>query len=102
MLPNDDGIDALLRKYLLGDERYAEICHTSGGKLLTDVDFSSRLSMAADDLMEDFLDDMLTASEVDKFLSYFLLVDGRRDDLWLIRILRRFANSARARPRAQQ
>lgn len=72
---------SMLRAYLLGrleNERDAEALDE---RLLTDDEFFEELSFQEDELVEDYLDDLLTDDERDAFERHFLVSDERREKL---------------------
>lgn len=66
----------ILRKYLLHDLADSEEEQIECN-LLTDKDFSRRLAIAQDDLIDDFVSARLTKHEVDRFRDHFLTTPER-------------------------
>lgn len=84
--------DRLLRNYLLeslNEEDFAEI----DLRLIEDGDFASVVSLAESDLVEDFLDNLLSPDEEDAFRRHFLASQTRRRLLTEISDLRTFARA---------
>ncbi len=76
-----------LRKYLLGSN--LQTIHPGVIEMqLVDKEFAVEFAIAEEELIEDFLDDMLTGSEIDGFISHFMVTRERQTELWLIRNLR--------------
>jgi hypothetical protein len=66
----------ILRKYLLHDLADSEEEQIECS-LLTDKDFSRRLAIAQDDLIDDFISERLTKHEVERFHDHFLTTSER-------------------------
>jgi CHAT domain-containing protein/tetratricopeptide (TPR) repeat protein len=93
--------DKLVRDYLLGkvsDETEMKLLEE---KLFFDDDFADRLSMAEENLMEEFLDGVLTDDEVRSFNRNFLAAAERKDRFRLISDLRTYVEKNAPLPEAQ-
>jgi hypothetical protein len=92
-----EGEDKKIREFLLGSasEKNAE---EVGLRLFADPGFDEKMSFAEEELIEDFLDDLLPAEESELFKRNFLITPKRRDLLREIAQWRRLAHTAQARP----
>lgn len=90
--------EATARKFLLGDipgderEQIQELA-------FEDPDAFSLIQAAQEDLLDDFINDELTAEEKERFQNYFLAQPGRRQDLSIAQALHQYW--ARDEPRAE-
>lgn len=66
-------------------------------QILVDDDFIENLSIAEDDLIEEYLDGNLTGNETEQFNSFFLNSSERKQKLSLLKNLRKHAQKADAR-----
>ncbi|MDQ3798124.1 MAG: tetratricopeptide repeat protein, partial [Acidobacteriota bacterium] len=82
-----------LRKYLLGVLSDREAMRKIEENLLLDDDFEERLSIAEDELLEEYLDGSLSETERRHFLQFFLVTPERKERLRFIRDLRKYAVS---------
>jgi CHAT domain-containing protein len=78
-----------LRKYLLGRVSAEERLHRIEERLLTDDDYFEELQITKDELIDDYLDDSLTASERSQFEASFNSTPDRRRELRFAKSLRR-------------
>jgi CHAT domain-containing protein/tetratricopeptide (TPR) repeat protein len=85
-----------LRKYLLGDLPDKEEMLRIEKKSLLDDDFDERISVAEDELIEEYLDGALPVTERERFLKFFLISQDRKEKLRLIRDLRKYAGKSAA------
>ena len=79
-----------MRQFLLGDlteEKREEVEQL----VLSESDTREKLSMAEDDLIEDYLEGSLTEEDSQKFLNQFLAIPHQRNKLRLAKSLRRVA-----------
>lgn len=84
-----------IRKYLLGSLDDKIIMRQIEEKLLLDDVFAEDLSMAEDELIDEYLDGTLSQPEREQFLHFFLLSSENKEKLRLIQNLRKYsANSA--------
>ncbi|HEX9959501.1 MAG TPA: tetratricopeptide repeat protein, partial [Pyrinomonadaceae bacterium] len=83
-----------LRKYLLGDLTDKEEMLRIEKKSLLDDDFDERLSIAEDELVDEYLDGSLPEPERRRFLKFFLISPERKEKLRLIRNLRKYAGKS--------
>lgn len=86
---NDDGH---LRKYLLGELNEAEQQALEEG-LLTQSELFSLVPMIEDELIDDYLGELLSAGERGKFESFFLSTSERRRKLSFAMALRRYVTA---------
>ncbi|MFN2393311.1 MAG: CHAT domain-containing protein [Pyrinomonadaceae bacterium] len=83
-----------IRKHLLGNLTDKVKMRRIEEKILLDDQFVEDLSVTEDELMDEYLDDTLTASEREQFLQFFLISPERKEKLRLIRNLREIAAKA--------
>jgi len=80
-----------IKDYLLGligdEERLAVIEE----KIFSDDDFHQQIEFAEHELIEDYIDGNLSNDESDAFARHFLINDGRKKELTLVRGLRKYA-----------
>src|SRR3954453_8967379 len=79
-----------MRQFLLGDlteEKREEVEQL----VLSESDTREKLSMAEDDLIEDYLEGSLTEEDSQKFLNQFLAIPHQRNKLRVAKSLRRVA-----------
>lgn len=84
-----------IRRYLLGTLTEQEKMRKIEERILLDDTFADDLTIAEDDLIEDYLDKNLTKSEEKQFVRFFLSVPERRERLDLIQNLQRYAAEAK-------
>ena len=92
--------DNRIKRFLLGDVTAEEEAQIEG-RLFADSAFVQQLGVVEQELMDDYLCDRLTADERTRFENHFLatrrlpeqteLVDTRREQLLLIKALKRYA-----------
>ncbi|MBK9438244.1 MAG: CHAT domain-containing protein [Chloracidobacterium sp.] len=87
-------IDLEIRDYLLGDVSDPEQLGTIEERYLTDDDFAESVSLAEDQIIEQYLDDELTDQQRHSFETHFLTTDHRRHQL---RTITGLLSAARAR-----
>lgn len=80
-----------IRKYLLGSLDDTVKMRQIEENLLLDEGFAQRLSMAEDELIEEYLEETLTEPERERFLRFFLLTTQNRERVRLIGNLRKYA-----------
>lgn len=88
---------AVLRMYLLGNLRDTAEMRRIEEQMLLDDDFFEKLSVAEDNLIEDYLDDNLTSIERERFDNFFLDSPERIQNLRQIKNLRKYAAQFAAR-----
>jgi hypothetical protein len=90
--------EVLIRKYLLGDldEKQQEQVEE---RLLCDDGFSDRLYAAQDNLIDDYVFDLLPEDERQRFEKKFTLDDERREKLLFARTLESYVSVEDVRPR---
>lgn len=79
-----------LKKYLL-DELSSEETEEIELQILDDSDFQTSIALAEHDLIEDFIDERLSASERENFQKNFLVSTRRTEELEFTRSLRKQA-----------
>jgi CHAT domain-containing protein/tetratricopeptide (TPR) repeat protein len=85
----------IIRHYLLGILGDEDKMRQIEEKTLIDDDFSETLSIAEDNLIEEYLDDELMETEREHFTRHFLGVPGNRRKLQFIQNLRQAATKAK-------
>lgn len=80
-----------LREYLLGRVDDEASVRRIEERLMVDEEFGEILTIAEDDLIEDYLDNSLSDTEKDKFVTHFLVSAERQDRVQLIKALKTFA-----------
>lgn len=80
-----------IRKYLLASLDDEVEMRRIEEKILLDDDFVEQLSIAEDELIDEYLDGILTETEREQFLRFFLLSPENKEKLRLIQNLRRYA-----------
>jgi hypothetical protein len=90
--------DQILREYLLGaiDEPYKEIVEQA---YLTDETENERLSLAEEELIEDYLDGILSPAERERFELFFLLSPQHQQSVAITSSLRKAGREERAETR---
>ncbi|HQU85783.1 MAG TPA: hypothetical protein PKY59_21785, partial [Pyrinomonadaceae bacterium] len=79
-----------LKKYLL-DELSSTETEEIEMEMLEDSEFQTSLAIAESELIEDFIDEKLSASEREHFLSNFLVSTRRKEELEFTKSLRKQA-----------
>ena len=82
-----------VREYLLGNLNDEAKMRQIEENLLLDDDFEEQLSVAEDELVDEYLNDALTERERERFLQFFLASPERKENLRLISNLRKYAAS---------
>lgn len=82
-----------LRRYFLENLSLQEV-EKIEMRILTEPDFAAELDAAETELMEDYLEQTLSAEERDLFETNFLITEERRKHLEFLRSLKRFAKNA--------
>ena len=82
-----------LRQYLLGSLIEDEMKEVDL-RIISDENLEADLHLAENELMEDYLENNLTAEEAKKFEKEFLSCDERREDLDLLRLIKKRAIAA--------
>ena len=85
-----------LRRYLLGMVSDEERLESFEERIMADEEFSEILSMAEDDLIDDYLGDQLPADERERFSKYFLITDDRRRKFRFAEKLKSYATAVPA------
>lgn len=83
-------MDEKLRKYFLGTLSPDEIREIEL-RLISDASFEEDLIQSRENLMEDYLDEMLSPGEVEKFRTNFLSCEKRMDELKNLAALKTYA-----------
>ncbi|HKY04532.1 MAG TPA: CHAT domain-containing protein, partial [Blastocatellia bacterium] len=78
-----------LRQYLLGDISDEDRDQIEK-RLMTDDEFSERLSMVEDDLVDDYVAEALSEEERERFETHYLLTGERREQVEFARSLSRY------------
>jgi hypothetical protein len=92
---NNPGENANLRRFLLGNESEAE-AEEIGVRLIGDPEFAENMSFAEESLVEEFLDDELTADEKALFYRNFLTTPARKELLEETALFRNHARDQHA------
>lgn len=87
--------DSEVRKYLLGMLGDLVKMRQIEQQLLVDDQFAEELTIAEDQLIEEYLDGELSTTEEQRFLSHFLVSNDRRERVSLARNLRKYAQNAK-------
>lgn len=90
-----------VRKYLLGTLGDAGELRRIEENILLNDDFAEQISIAEDELIEEFLDGELSQQEAEGFRQFFLDVPERRQKLALIENLRKYAVTNDVQPDIQ-
>lgn len=85
-----------VRKYLLGNLRDEVRMRQIEEQTLLEDDFLEKLSIAEDELLDDYLDGTLTGDEQERFTEFFLNSPERKQKLRLLENLRRYAKKSHA------
>ncbi len=80
-----------VRKYLLGNLNDKVKMRQIEEKILLDDSFAEQLSLAEDELVDEYLDGTLTESEREQFLRFVLISPENKEKLRLIQNLRKYA-----------
>ncbi len=80
-----------IRDYLLGNLADETKMRQFEEKIMVDDDFNEKISVAEDELIENYLDGDLTQSQREHFLRFFLILPERQEKLQLIRNLQKYA-----------
>lgn len=88
-------MDDKLKKYLLGMLPRTETAKIDI-RLISDPDFENEILQAENDLMEDFLDGLLTPPELENFSKNFLISEERRDELQSLAMIRNYSRKKAA------
>src|SRR5215204_6346558 len=89
---NTEGENAKFKQFLLGSESEKDAEEISV-QLLADRDFAEKMSFAEEALIEDFLDDALTAEDKELFYKNFLTTPARTELLQENVLLRNYARN---------
>lgn len=81
-----------LRQYLLGELPREESAQVEE-RLFLDGDYFRRLQAAADDLVDDYVYEELSAADRGRFETHFLSQPGRREDLKIARALQMYISA---------
>lgn len=81
---------AEIRKYLLGEIEAEDERRKIEERLMLDDDFFEELSMQEDELIQDYVDDHLSADERRRFEKHFFISEERRQKIEFARALRRY------------
>lgn len=90
-----------VRKYLLGNLGDAGELRRIEENILLNDEFAEQISIAEDEMIEEFLDGELSAEESESFRQFFLAVPERRQKLALIESLRNYAARNDFQPEVQ-
>ncbi len=86
------GENAKLKQYLLGNSSEND-AEEIGVQIIADREFDERMSLAEGELIEDFLDDALTAEEKELFYAHFLTTPERIELFEETALLRNYAQT---------
>ncbi len=92
MIPNADN-EKVIRRYLLGDLAQDDLTRVEI-RLLEDAEFAAQVQLVEGELLEEYLDSALTASEHAQCEAHFLAAPPRQRQLAVARALRRYAAQA--------
>jgi hypothetical protein len=87
---NTEGEDTKLKQFLLGSQSEEEAEET-GVRILADRGYAEKLSAVEEELIEDYLDDELTAEEKELFYKNFLTTPARVESFEETALLRNYA-----------
>jgi hypothetical protein len=87
------GENAKLKQFLLGDSSQQQDAEEIGVQIIADRNFDEKMSFAEEELIEDFLDDALTAEEKELFYSNFLTTPERIELFEETALLRNYART---------
>lgn len=90
--------EALIRQFLL-DELREDERHRIEEVFITDEDYREKILMAEDDLIDDYLEGALSASERERFLSRYLSAPQQRRKLRIAKAIKQYSGSEVASPR---
>lgn len=85
-----------IKNYLLGTLSDEEALRRIEEGILLSDDFDEKVSTAEDELIDEYLDGMLTADEEKRFREFFLAAPERREKFRLIRDLKELAGRSKA------
>jgi tetratricopeptide (TPR) repeat protein len=91
-----------VRKYLLGNPDDKVKMRQIEEKILLDDNFAEQLSLAEDELIDEYLDGSLTETEREQFLHFFLISPENKEKLRLIQNLRKYAAQSTALQDSEQ
>lgn len=83
--------DSILKNYFLG-KLSADDAATIEHRILEDDDFATEISIAEESLVEEFLSGELSASEMSRFKTDYLLSEERIKNVELVALLHRYAS----------
>jgi len=86
------GENSELKRFLLGVESEKE-AETIGARIIADPAFAEQMAFAEENLIEDFLDDALTAEEKELFHNNYLTTETRVELLEETALLRNYAGN---------
>lgn len=84
--------NAKIRKYLLGNIQVEEERQKIEERLMLDDDYFEEVLIEEEELIQDYVDDHLTADERQRFEKHFLISEERRQKINFARALRRYIN----------
>lgn len=84
--------NAKIRKYLLGNIQVEDERRKIEERLMLEDDFFEELSIQEDELIQDYVDNQLSADERRRFEKHFFISEERRDNIKFARALRRYIN----------
>lgn len=99
-VPENEDVQNAIRQYLLGNLSEKRKMREIEEKLFTDDEFAERLSIAEEELVEEYLDGELTDSEKERFVEFFLAAKENKLKLKLTQNLRKYA--ARSKKQAAE
>jgi hypothetical protein len=82
--------NAKIRKYLLGNIQVEDERQKIEERLMLDDDYFEEVLMEEEELIQDYVDDHLTADERQKFEKHFYISEERRQKINFARALRRY------------
>lgn len=90
-----------LRKYILNDISDQERSLIEE-RLLTDDEYFEEVSMAEENLIQDYADGNLDAKERERFENYFLVSEENRQKVKFARALRKYVNETESSPQTEK
>ncbi|MBA7584662.1 hypothetical protein ES708_26619 [subsurface metagenome] len=82
--------NAEIRKYLLGNIQVEDERRKIEVRLMLDDNYFEEISMQEEEIIQDYVDDELSADERQRFEKHFLISEERRHKIKFARALRRY------------
>ena len=83
---------AEIRKYLLGNIQAEDKRRKIEERLMLDDDYFEEVLIEEEELIQDYVDDQLSADERQRFEKHFFISEERRQKINFARALRRYIN----------